>query len=94
MILAFDGSKINELHDLPRLVAAVAPDSAATVTVWRDGREIELQAKLGELPDNNQVASANSGPEEEQSAQATALGMHFAPLTNELRQRAACRQGC
>ena len=86
VILAFDGSRVSELHDLPRLVAAVAPNTPATVAVWRNGREIELQAKLGELPDNNQVASANSGPVEEGSAQATALGMRFAPLTNELRQ--------
>ena len=86
VVLAFDGSRVSELHDLPRLVAAVAPNTPATVAVWRNGREIELQAKLGELPDNNQVASANSGPVEEGSAQATALGMRFAPLTNELRQ--------
>jgi serine protease Do len=86
VILAFDGSRVSELHDLPRLVAAVAPNTPATVAVWRNGREIELQAKLGELPDNNQVASANSGPAAEGSAQATALGMRFAPLTNELRQ--------
>jgi serine protease Do len=86
VVLAFDGSRVSELHDLPRLVAAVAPNTPATVAVWRNGREIELQAKLGELPDNNQVASANSGPVEEGSAQATALGMRLAPLTNELRQ--------
>jgi serine protease Do len=87
VILAFDGSRVSELHDLPRLVAAGAPNTSATVAVWRNGREIELQAKLGELPDNNnQVASANNGPVEEGSAQATALGMRFAPLTNELRQ--------
>src|SRR5271169_563854 len=86
VVLAFDGNRVSELHDLPRLVAAVAPNTAATVAVWRSGREIALQAKLGELPDNSQVASANSGPAEEGSAQATALGMRFAPLTNELRQ--------
>jgi serine protease Do len=86
VILAFDGAKVNELHDLPRLVAAQAPDTEATLTVWRDGRQTELQAKLGELPNNTQVASANSGPVEEGSAQATALGMHFSPLTNELRR--------
>jgi serine protease Do len=86
VILEFDGAKVNELHDLPRLVAAAAPDSSATVTVWRNGKQTELQAKLGELPDNNQVASANgSSPAEEGSAQATALGMHFGPLTNDLR---------
>ena len=86
VILAFDGTRVNELHDLPRLVAAVAPNKPATVAVWRNGREIEVQAKLGELPENNQVASANSGPADEGSAQATALGMGFAPLTNELRR--------
>ena len=87
VILEFDGAKVNELHDLPRLVAAEAPDSSATVTVWRNGKQTELQAKLGELPDNNQVASANgSSPAEEGSAQATALGMHFGPLTNDVRR--------
>jgi serine protease Do len=86
VILAFDGTKVNELHDLPRLVAAIPPDSAATLTVWRDGRQTELEAKLGELPDNTQVAAASGGPAEEGSAQATAMGMHFAPLTNEVRR--------
>jgi serine protease Do len=86
VVLAFNGSEVNQLHDLPRLVAAATPGSTATVTVWRDGQKTELQAKLGTLPDNNQVASATSGPAEEQSAQATAAGMHFAPLTNDLRR--------
>ena len=86
VILSFDGSKVNELHDLPRLVAAQAPDSEATLGVWRDGQQTQLQAKLGELPENPQVASANSGPEEQGSAQASALGMHLAPLTDQLRR--------
>jgi serine protease Do len=86
VILAFNGSEVNQLHDLPRLVAATAPDSAATMTVWRDGQKTELQAKLGALPDNNQVASMEGGPVEQEPAQATALGMHFAPLTTELRR--------
>jgi serine protease Do len=86
VILAFYGARVSELHDLPRLVAAVPPNTATTVAVWRDGRETELQTKLGALPENDQVASANSGPADEGAAQATALGMRFAPLTNELRQ--------
>ncbi len=87
VILSFDGSKVNELHDLPRLVAAQAPDSEATLSVWRDGQQTQLQAKLGELPENNnQVASANSGPQEQGSAQASALGMHLAPLNDQLRR--------
>ncbi|HEY3910423.1 MAG TPA: DegQ family serine endoprotease [Stellaceae bacterium] len=93
VILTFDGANVNELHDLPRLVAAAAPDSAATMTVWRDGKTTELRATLGTLPDNNRVASADNGPPQEQPAQATAAGMHFAPLTHELRSELHVAKG-
>ncbi len=93
VILSFDGSKINELHDLPRLVAAAAPDSGATVTVWRGGQTKELQATLGTLPDSNRIASADRGPAEEPSAQATAAGMHFAALTTDLRRELHVAKG-
>jgi serine protease Do len=85
VILAFDGHDVDQLHDLPRLVATAAPGSEANVTVWRDGHKTELQAKLGELPDNNKVASAADEQDAEQASQASASGMHFAPLTNRLR---------
>src|SRR5207253_1879798 len=69
------------LRDLPRLVAAAAPDSHATMKVWRNGQTMELQATIGEIADNDQAAAA----QEEQPARAEALGMHFSPLTSELR---------
>ena len=87
VILSFDGHEVGQLHDLPRLVADAAPGSEATVTVWRDGHKTELQAKLGELPDNNKVASAAGDQGDEPAAEASASGMHFAPLTNRLRQQ-------
>jgi serine protease Do len=85
VILSFNGKEVGRLHDLPRLVAAAAPDTNANMEVWRNGQKIDLQAKLGELPNTEQVASANGGQEEDQSAAAGALGMHFAPLTKQLR---------
>ena len=86
VILSFNGSEVDHLRDLPRLVAATAPDSAATMSVWRNGQKVQLQATVGELPNNEQVASTSSGQEEEQRARAEALGMHFAPLTGQLRR--------
>ena len=65
----------------------------ATVTVWRDGHKTELEAKLGELPDNNKVASAASSQDQEQASQASALGMRFAPLTDNLRQELHIAKG-
>jgi serine protease Do len=93
VILAFNGSEIDQLHDLPRLVAGAAPGGEASVTVWRDGHKTELQAKLGELPDNNKVASAAGEHEEDQASQASASGMHFAPLTSRLRQELHIAKG-
>jgi len=93
VILGFNGSEIDQLHDLPRLVATASPGSEATVTVWRDGHKSELQAKLGELPDNNKVASAAGEQDEDRASQASASGMHFAPLTNRLRQELHIAKG-
>jgi serine protease Do len=85
VILSFNGNEVNHLRDLPRLVAETAPDTHATMSVWRNGQTVQLQATVGELANNEQVASA-TGEGEEQPAQAEALGMHFSPLTNELRR--------
>jgi serine protease Do len=54
--------------------------------VWRNGQTLDLQATLGELPNNEQMASATGGQEEDASARADALGMHFAPLNSQLRR--------
>jgi serine protease Do len=82
VILSFNGENVAHLRDLPRLVAAAAPDSHAAMTVWRNGQTDQLQTTIGELADNDRVAAA----EEEQPARAEALGMHFSPLTSELRR--------
>jgi serine protease Do len=86
VILAFDSSEIDELRDLPRLVAETAPDSKATLSVWRNGKTMSLEATVGELPDNAKVASAETGKEEVPPAEAAAVGMHFEPLNDRLRR--------
>jgi len=85
VILSFGGNEVSHLRDLPRLVAEAAPDTHTTLTVWRNGQTIQLQATVGDLANNEQVASATGG-EEEQPARAEALGMHFSPLTSQLRR--------
>jgi serine protease Do len=85
VILSFNSTEVSHLRDLPRLVAGTAPDTEASMKVWRNGQTVELQAKVGELA-NEQVASANGGEDEEQPMKAEAVGMHFAPLTVQLRR--------
>jgi serine protease Do len=86
VILSFNGNEVGRLRDLPRLVAETAPDSSAKMKVWHNGQTVEVQTTVGELADTDQVASAAGGPEEEQASPANAMGMHFAPLNNQLRQ--------
>ncbi len=86
VILTFNGNEVSRLRDLPRLVAETAPDTGAKMKVWRNGQTVELQATLGELPNNEQAASATDRREQEESARADALGMHLAPLNSQLRR--------
>ena len=86
VILSFNGSEISRLHDLPRMVAAAPPGTKAKMSLWRDGQALELQSTLGELPNTEQVAAATGSSEEDQSPAAEASGMHFAPLTSQLRR--------
>jgi serine protease Do len=92
VILSFNGHEVEKLHDLPRLVAAAAPNSEANLSVWRDGRRIAAQVKLGELPNNPQLAAAQ-GTQPEEETGSTAVGMHFAPLTEQMRHELRLGKG-
>jgi serine protease Do len=87
VILAFNGEDITKLRDLPHDVAGSNPGSSATLTVWRDGKQQQVDVKLGEMPANPQVASASNGGDEGQPAESHvgAMGLHLAPLTNDVR---------
>jgi serine protease Do len=87
VVLAFNGSDVSKMRDLPRFVSAAAPGSKSTLTVWRDGKESQVDLKLGEMPENPQVASADRGDEQAQPSEdrASAMGLHLAPLTRDTR---------
>ncbi len=84
VVLSLNGSEVKQLRDLPRLIAAAAPGSTAKLTVWRNGQSTDLQAKLGEAPENPQVAAAEDRPARDNAAEA--VGLHFGPVTNDLRR--------
>jgi serine protease Do len=88
VILSLNGSKVTQLHDLPRLVAGAAPDSTATMTVWRSGQTTDVPVTLGEAPENPRVASASGDRASEQSGdeRADALGLHFSAMTDDVRR--------
>jgi len=86
VVLSFNGTEITQLRDLPRAVSAMAPGSAATLTVWRNGQKTELQAKVGEAPENPRVAAASDNGAQSDEDRAQAAGLHFGSMTADMRR--------
>lgn len=49
IILRFDGQDIQEMRELPRIVASTRIDKQVPVVVWRDGSEMTFMVNVGEL---------------------------------------------
>ena len=88
VILTFDGNPIVEMRNLPRVVAETKVGKSVKVDVWRKGRKVTLDAKLGEFPeDKKPVLAKVSSPKEDNGASVTVLGLTMVPLNIELRTR-------
>ena len=89
VVLKFNGHDVKEMRSLPRIVADTPVGRPAPVLVWRDGKEVTVNVTVGELPGEQQVAAAESrtGPQAPRPIELSGLGLHVAPLNNELRDR-------
>jgi len=77
VIVEFDKKEIKDSSDLPAAVARVAPGTSVQLKVARDGKQISLPITVGELKDNEVVAS---------SGQESDLGLTVQPLTPDMAQ--------
>ncbi|TCR83545.1 Do family serine endopeptidase [Rhizobium sp. BK376] len=66
VILKFDGKVVNEMRDLPRVVAESPVGKEVDVEIMRDGKQQTVKVTLGRLEDSNDKAAAadtdNSAP--------------------------------
>jgi serine protease Do len=80
VIVEFDGKPIKNSTDLRNKVANVAPDTKVRIAVLRDGKAVNLSAKLDERPDSPNAPGRNtSEPEMRQK-----LGLEVQALTPEI----------
>ena len=88
VILAVNGQEVDQMRQLPRLVAELRPGSSARLTIWRNGREQTVQTHIGTLPDQPQMAAAGRGGDQGQRTAAgdKVLGLRIAPLNPETRR--------
>ena len=97
VILKFNNQDVKEMKNLPRIVAETAIGKDVPVVLWRDGKQLTLQASIGELPDDIQQASTSEKPGRTPAPTATSeiagLGARLSPLTDELRDKFKLSQG-
>ncbi|WP_047455592.1 Do family serine endopeptidase [Rhizobium rhizogenes] len=60
VILKFDGKDVDEMRDLPRVVAESPVGKAVDVVIMRDGKQQTVKVTLGRLEDSDQAAAATN----------------------------------
>ncbi len=86
VVISFDGKTIDNMRDLPRIVADTTVGKEVEVVIMRKGEEQTVTVTLGRLEDGEAVADASGEePDETVVATATVLGMTIAELNDETR---------
>ena len=85
VILKFDGKDVNEMRDLPRMVAETEVGKDVRVVVWRKGKTQTVKVVLGLLEEGEGGPPAEVDKPEAPAVAETALGMKLEPLTEENR---------
>ncbi len=88
VIVKFNGHEIDKLHDLPRLVADTTINSNVDMTVWRNGKNEELRANVGQMPnDKQEVASEDQDQQPATPEKSNALGLQLGQLDVQTRKQ-------
>lgn len=89
VILEVNGERIEEMPELPRVIADIKPGETAKLSVWRNGKAISVNVELGRLPSEAVLANASPAPALKEDGE---LGLTFAPLTDEARRAAGVEE--
>ena len=83
VIVAVGDERIEQLRELPRLIAEIPVDRIAKLTVIRDGRERTIDVRIGKMPETDKMAAT----EPEQKPETDRLGLSLAALDDNLRAK-------
>jgi serine protease Do len=79
VIVSFDGKAINEMHELPYMVATTPVGKQVSVEVIRKGRKKTIEVKTGELQEQGESQTADKGK--------PWLGMDVKEITPDIARR-------
>ncbi|NYT62210.1 DegQ family serine endoprotease [Alcaligenaceae bacterium] len=86
VITKFDDKAIVHMTDLPRIVGATKPGQRVPMEVWRKGKTVTLQVKVGEMPSaENEAGTPQS--EAPQSAPVDVLGLKVSKVPDDIRSK-------
>jgi serine protease Do len=86
VILSYDGKVIDRSRLLPRLVADTPPDKQVKLSIWREGKEVEIELKAAALNPNRPAAPPPEPEKPKPPPAIDAFGLKFARMTPELRK--------
>ncbi|TCL69459.1 DegQ family serine endoprotease [Rhizobium sp. BK251] len=85
VVTAVGDETVKTPKDLSRLVADLVPGDKEMLTVWRDGKSVDLNVAIG---DNDTQQAALEGQDEQgQKSSQPSIGVGLANLTPEIRQQ-------
>ncbi|AKM29628.1 peptidase [Pandoraea faecigallinarum] len=87
VILAVNGTAIEDSAQLPEKIADMRPGQTATLTVWRNGAKQDVSVKIGALSEKKDVASADD------SATHGRLGLAVRELSPQEKRAAQVTNG-
>jgi serine protease Do len=89
IILKFNGQDVKDMHTLPRIVADSEVGKQVPVILWRNGKEMTVQATLAEKPDDTTQAAAEqtSKPDVTQPTDISGLGIKVAPISPDMKDK-------
>ncbi len=92
VIVRFQDRKVEHASDLTRMVGTTPPGTEVKVQVLREGREQTLTARIGERPEEGEVARGGEGDARPSEVQGL-LGLDVAALPPEDAQRLGVKPG-
>jgi serine protease Do len=85
VIRSVDGKQVSTIRDLTRAIAAAQPGSTVKVGLVREGKEMTLDAKLGDSNKSRQAKAERHDSEDK--TQPGSFGFSLAPISPDARQQ-------
>jgi len=80
IIVGFNGAKVRESSELPRLVATIPPGTSATLDIIREGKPLSVPVVLATLKEETEEEVAKAKPSEAE----VSLGLRVEPITPDI----------